>query len=101
MLGTVMSRQHRSKVVVFLPTFPPLCVYSVTVATVRPLRLHHLRGAAAGLLRVHLLQGPGDQGPHLRGDRLQLPPVDVRRGAREVRAGGIQQRYVRLTDHWH
>lgn len=52
-------------------------------ATLWPLRLRHLYRPAARLLRLHLLQGARDQGPHLRGDLRRFPPL-VRSGCRQV-----------------
>ena len=70
----------------------------VTVATVWPLRLHHLHGAAPGLLRVHLPQGAGDQGSHLRRDCVELPSLRVGRVVWEVHHRGVQQRHLEVTD---
>ena len=56
----------------------------------RPLRVCHLHRAAALLLRLHLLQSAGDQGPDVRRDHGRLP-ADVCRGRREALTGGAQQ----------
>lgn len=38
-----------------------------------PLRIHHLHHPSADLLRLHLLQGPGDKGPDVWWDFCKLP----------------------------